>query len=56
MALSTTSGGGDGGGSDSGVVFFSAAILTNVPRIAATDLAHNMAEEEVNIFLVGTYI
>ena len=38
-----------------GVFFFvSAAMLTHVPRIAAIDLAHNMAEDEVNTFLVGT--
>jgi hypothetical protein len=29
-------------------------MLTHVPRIAAIDLAHNMAEDEVNTFLVGT--
>jgi len=41
-------------GQAAGVFFVSAAMLTQVPRIAATDLAHNMAEDEVNIFLVGT--
>lgn len=34
--------------------FCNAAMLTNVPRIAAPNLAHNMAEDEVNTFLVGT--
>ena len=55
MALSTASVGGGGGRSGSGSVFFvSVAMLTHVPRIAAIDLAHNMAEDEVNTFLVGT--
>jgi len=40
-------------GQAEGVFFVSAAMLAHVPRIAATDLTPYMAEDEVNIFLVG---
>jgi len=37
-------------GQAEGVFFVSAAMLIHVPRIAATDLVHFMAEDEVIVF------